>query len=123
MRTLSRRDEPGGQRPDFAQEGESSRSCCLCINIVHKPEAKRASHVESKKKIDIDIQENPWGGERRRRYQRRRSERVFLNITFLARGFAREIGKGINTESLFDCSSWANTLYSGASLVVLCVYA
>ena len=36
-------------RTDFALEGGPSRSCCLCINIVPKPEAKRISHVELKK--------------------------------------------------------------------------
>ena len=48
-------------RIDFAQEGETSRSCCLCINIVHKPEAKGASHVELKKENRYLYSRNPRG--------------------------------------------------------------
>ena len=56
-------------RADFAQEGESSRSCCLCINTVHKLKAKKLPHAHVacaqslclNLKIDIYIHETPGG--------------------------------------------------------------
>ena len=52
---------PGRASLTSSDGAECSRSCCLCINTVHKPEAKVASHVELKKENRYLYSEKPRG--------------------------------------------------------------